>query len=275
MLHHIARVYVFKFPIDFPNLQVRLEDVTVPEIRAGVRAAARGDFDTAEEYFKALTRNMPDSASAWSNLANAELSQGKLEDALEHLTTAVRLAPDAPVPYLNRAIVKEALGSRSQMQGDLKEAQGFFMSAIDDCNRSIQLDPNEFAAYYNKANVLARLEDYYGALREYTAAADLAPGIAGYRFKQAIMAYQVGDDLTAKALLRGLGRKYPVYSEAKAALSAILWAEGEAASAENQYIDAFSRDPLVGDMEYIRNLFWTPRLLDAMEDFLHIEFRKP
>lgn len=54
-------------------------------------------------------------------------------------------------------------------------------SWLQDCNEAIERDPKEFAAWFNKGNALARLQDYAGALESYRTAADLAPGIAGYR----------------------------------------------------------------------------------------------
>ena len=52
---------------------------------------------------------------------------------------------------------------------------------LQDCDKAIERDGKEFAAWFNKGNAQARLEDYAGALGSYRKAADLAPGIAGYR----------------------------------------------------------------------------------------------
>ena len=56
-----------------------------------------------------------------------------------------------------------------------------FSLLLQDCNLAIERDPKEFAAWFNRGNALARLQDYGGALDSYRKAADLAPGIAGYR----------------------------------------------------------------------------------------------
>lgn len=53
--------------------------------------------------------------------------------------------------------------------------------AAQDCDKAIERDAKEFAAWFNKGNAQARLEDFAGALQSYRKAADLAPGIAGYR----------------------------------------------------------------------------------------------
>lgn len=52
---------------------------------------------------------------------------------------------------------------------------------MQDCDEAIAHDAKEFAAWFNKGNAQARLEDYAEALESYRQAADLAPGIAGYR----------------------------------------------------------------------------------------------
>ncbi len=57
----------------------------------------------------------------------------------------------------------------------------FFSFLLQDCDLAIERDPKEFAAWFNRGNALARLQDYGGALDSYRTAADLAPGIAGYR----------------------------------------------------------------------------------------------
>ena len=58
---------------------------------------------------------------------------------------------------------------------------------MQDCDQAIERDPKEFAAWFNRGNALARLHDYRGALESYRTAADLAPGIAGYRLASAIL----------------------------------------------------------------------------------------
>lgn len=50
---------------------------------------------------------------------------------------------------------------------------------MQDCNGATARDPKEFAAWFNKGNILVRLGDYKEALISYSKAADLAPGISG------------------------------------------------------------------------------------------------
>lgn len=48
--------------------------------------------------------------------------QGRAQQALDDYTRAVQLAPEAPVPYLNRAIALEELGLQLVREGRPEEA---------------------------------------------------------------------------------------------------------------------------------------------------------
>jgi tetratricopeptide (TPR) repeat protein len=71
------------------------------------------------------------------------------------------------------------------------QALGRYPEAIHDCNSAIDNDPNEYAAWFNKGNVEMRTANYSVALSDYQRAADLAPGIAGYRLRAATVLFQV------------------------------------------------------------------------------------
>ena len=50
-----------------------------------------------------------------------------------------------------------------------------------DCDRAVERDDHEFAAFFNRGNVEMRLREYGQALEDFRMAADLAPGISGAR----------------------------------------------------------------------------------------------
>lgn len=114
-----------------------------------------------------------------SNLGNVHQQQGDAAQAVRDYDRATQLAPDAPVPYLNRAIAKETLGVAAADGGDTDGALALWRSAAADCDRAIELDPAEFAAWFDRGNIRMRLGDYAAALTDFTTAADLAPGLAG------------------------------------------------------------------------------------------------
>ncbi|XP_024534367.1 small glutamine-rich tetratricopeptide repeat-containing protein alpha-like isoform X1 [Selaginella moellendorffii] len=240
--------------------QVRLEDVDNPKLREAIRAAVSGDFDYAEALFSELLSEDDTNASVWSNRGNVRVSLKKYQQALEDYTKAVILAPGAPVPLLNRAIANEALGN----YGD----------AIADCEAAIKIDPREYAAWYNLGNVDVRVKNYAAAASAYERAATLAPGIAGYRFKQALVLFQLDQVQAAKKLLQGLVRKYPNYAEAHAALAALLWKEGNRSQAEDQFNQAGVQNPNFSDARWIgSSLEWPPAVVDAMDKFLEINIK--
>ncbi|MCO5553662.1 hypothetical protein L7F22_032269 [Adiantum nelumboides] len=239
-VHHAATAAVSK--------RVKLKDVENPKMQEALRAAVSGDLETAEKLFSELIKEEPQSASAWSNRGSVRISLRLFEDARSDLTQAIDLAPDAPVPLLNRAIALEALGR--------------YEEAINDCKSAIERDPEEYAAWFNLGNVDARVKNYEEALTAYERASLLAPGIAGYRLKEALILFQLQRSQEAKKLLQGLVRKYPNYTEAHAALAAVLWSEGDRSRAEEQFSEATKREPLYGDLRWVSTeLLWPPNVV--------------
>ncbi|XP_057845612.2 uncharacterized protein LOC131055019 [Cryptomeria japonica] len=238
--------------------RVRLKDVQNPMLQDALRAAVSGSLEDSERIFSDLIAQEPENASVWSNRGSVRVSLNKFEAAVEDLSEAIKLAPQAPVPFLNRAIAYEALGR--------------YQDAIEDCKSAIVNDPEEFAAWYNLGNVDVKVQDYDGALVAYERASTLAPGIAGYRLKQALILFQLNRPEEARKLVEGLVRKYPNYSEARAALAAILWSENRRSGAEEQFTQATIQEPLYRNIGWLNaELQWPPNIVHAMENFLSIE----
>ena len=300
---------------------VRVEDVESPALRAGLEAANERRWADAERLFRAFLVEEPDSASALSNLSQVELSTGRPQKALEHLDRAVALAPRAAVPRLNRALAKEALAvaaaaaaspspspssssspSPSSSSSSSSSYELLLASAAEDARQASLLDPREFAAFFDLGNILERQGDFAGGLEAFARAADLAPGLPGYRLREAASMFQVAVDseaagtrggggatatakpaaaaaaapsasvAKARKLVAGVVRKNPTYAEAKAALAAMAWQAGDAAAAEDA-LDAAVR--LEGDWRKPGHAGgatrWPPRLVEAYERLLAIE----
>lgn len=322
----LSASFLFSSSYPPPSLaeNVRVEDVKSPALRAGLEAANERRWADAERLFKAFLVEEPDSASGLSNLANVELSTGRPQRALEHLDRAVELAPRAAVPRMNRALAKEALAvataavkskGRSEGGGDRDAAaassssssnddnsesaseQQLLASAAEDARAASLLDPKEFAAFYDLGNILERQRDFEGALAAFTEAADLAPGLPGYRLREAASMFQVAVDneekgggggprptaaaaaaaatasvAKARKLVAGVTRKNPRYAEAKAVLAAMSWEVGDVSAAEDALNSAVGlegewRKPGFAE----RSTRWPPRLVEAYERLLAIE----
>ncbi|DBA96166.1 hypothetical protein WJX77_001862 [Trebouxia sp. C0004] len=258
-------------PASVSAYNVRLEDVENPALQSGVLAATQHRWDDAEKQFRIVLDEEPDSASAWSNLGNVHLSKGRPNEAFRDFSEAVRLAPTAPVPYLNRALAEEQLGVDADEHNQHQEAQVQYSGAVKDCDLAIERDPKEFAAWFNRGNALARLQDYNGALDSYRTAADLAPGIAGYRLREAELLFQADRVADSDRLLRTVLRKNPTYAEAHAALTAVQWQLGQASKAEEHFAIATAIDSRWKRVSYIQTqMRWPPKLYAAMEKFLSI-----
>ncbi|EFJ52362.1 hypothetical protein VOLCADRAFT_86720 [Volvox carteri f. nagariensis] len=239
---------------------------------AGIQAATRGEYAKAEVIFARMLSEDPSLASVWSNLGNVHMSQGRAKQAFDDYTRAVQLAPDAPVPYLNRAIALEELGLQLAREGHVEEAGARWREALADCDSAISRDVREFAAWFNKGNVELRLEDYEAALGCFSTAADLAPGIAGYRLRAAQLMYQVGNSEGAVRAVKGVIRKNPNYAEAHTTLAAMLWSQGQLAAAEGQLEAALELGGRWRDEGWLAaNTRWPPKLEAAMKRLLDIE----
>ncbi len=77
-----------------------------------------------------------------------------------------------------------------------------------------QRAPLAAAAWFDRGDIAMRLERYDQALTDFRTAANLAPGLAGYRLREATLLYQQGEPEEAKTMMRGIARKYPGYAGA-------------------------------------------------------------
>lgn len=98
---------------------VRVEDVDSDLLQSGLQAANSRRWEAAERFFKAyLNQEDPTSASGYSNLGNVHLQMGKTLLAVEDYDKAVKYAPGAAVPIMNRGLAYEQLGVQKEVSGD-------------------------------------------------------------------------------------------------------------------------------------------------------------
>jgi tetratricopeptide (TPR) repeat protein len=113
----------------------------------------QGEPYLARFYLEKAVAAQPDLADAHSYLALALLGTGDIAGALEHLRTAVRLAPDRPLPHYALASVYMAGKQWDQARGEL--------SAIR------QLEPDsvqlhiQLGEYYTRRGAYDNAEDEY------------------------------------------------------------------------------------------------------------------
>ena len=141
--------------------------------------------------------------------------------------------------------------------------------ALADYNRVLEIDPQDAMAYNNRGNAKAGEKSWQDALKDYLKAAELEPEFALARANAALMTYQVGEHQSALQQMRNLVRKYPMFPDMRAALTAVLWVEGKQGDAESNWVAAVGIDNRYQDLDWVaNNRRWPPAMVDALEKFL-------
>ncbi len=220
-------------------------------------AAQRGDFARAETYWTELVDKFPENPAAWSNRGSVRIGQYKLTEAIADFDRSIEIAPEYPDAYLNRGIAYE--GKRLWSQ------------AISDYNQVLAISPQDPVALNNRGNAKAGQLKWQEALDDYQQAADLAPTFPMARGNASLIQYQIGDRAEAIRNMRNLVRKYPMYSDMRAALAAALWVEGKQGEAESNWVAAVGLDNRYQDLDWIENIRrWPPLMVQALSRFLNL-----
>jgi len=220
--------------------------------------SGEGDYEAAETYWTQLLDYLPDEAAIWSNRGMVRASQYHLDDAIADYTQAIALAPQEVEPYLNRRAAYEM-----QQQWD---------AAIADYNQVLAIAPDEAGALNNRGNAEAGQGEWAAAIADYKQAADVDPNFALARVNYGMALYQVDRPDEALQVLRSVVRKYPNFPDARAALTAGLWAENQRGEAESQWVAVTGLDSRYKDIDWVRTVRrWPPKVVDALEQFLTLE----
>lgn len=219
-----------------------------------------GDFEQALPLWDQVLELEPRNAAAYSNRGNVRLALGDPDAAIADQTRAMQLAPAESDPHLNRGTAEEALQDWS--------------AAASDYLWILERDPQDASALYNLGNVRGSEQDWSLA-RELFGEAFLArPGFAMARSSEALAAWQVGDLDWAEAELRKLIRRYPLFADARAALSGLLWRRGSFGEAESNWAAASGLDNRYNQRDWLLEIRrWPPQPTDDLMAFLALEQR--
>ena len=219
------------------------------------KATKEGDFAQAELYWTELIADFPDNPAVWSNRGNVRVIQNKLDAAIADFDRAIDLTDQFPDPFLNRGIAYE-----------LKQN---WQKAIADYNQVLALDPQDPVAYNNRGNAEAGQQKWRAALKDYQKASDLARDFAVARANLALVTYQIGEHQEALRQIKNLVRKYPTFADVRAAITAILWVDGEQGEAESNWVAAVGLDPRYQNLDWVAQIRrWPPAMVTALEKFL-------
>jgi tetratricopeptide (TPR) repeat protein len=223
-----------------------------------LQASKEGRFDQALELWDGVIKNSPNDGAAWSNRGNVRLALGDPEGAIADQTESLKLAPDIGDAHLNRGTAEEFLGR--------------WQAASSDYEWILERDPANAAANYNLGNVEGSLDDWISARQSFLLAAEVKPGMAMARSSAALAAFQLGNLSQAELELRNLIRRYPLFADARAALTALLWEEGKAGEAESNWAAASGLDSRYRDRSWLLQVRrWPPQPVAALERFLQLD----
>ena len=219
-----------------------------------------GNFIEAEKAWSFYLKEIPDDAAALSNRGNVRLALGDPKGAIRDQNQAIEMSPENTDPYLNRGIAEEALG--------------LWEDARDDYNYVLKRDPKDVSALYNLGNVMGSMENWIEAKKLFSQAALSNNAIAMARSSEALAIYQLGDLELAEKKIRVLIGKYPLFADARAALSAILWQKGFTGEAESNWAAAAGLDIRYRDENWLLNIRrWPPKPTNDLMAFLALEDR--
>ena len=133
-------------------------------------------------------------------------------------------------------------------------------AALTLSDQLLELDPEDAAALYNLGNLRASQGDWNAAEALYGRAVKARPDFAMARSRQALAAYQLGDLKTAEVELRQLIRQYPMFADARAALSGLLWQQGSHGEAQSHWAAAAGLDNRYRQLDWLRQIRrWPPK----------------
>ena len=228
------------------------------QFHQALEASQQGRFAEALGLWDGVIELAPADSAAWSNRGNVRLALGDPQGAIADQTEAIRLEPEAIDPHLNRGTAEEALQD--------------WQAAAQDYLWILEHDPEDASALYNLGNVAGSLGDWPTARARFEAASLAQPGMAMARSSAALAAFQLDELDASEQELRRLIRRYPLFADARAALTALLWQQGQAGEAESHWAAAYGLDERYRDPEWLLQVRrWPPQPVTALQRFLALE----
>jgi len=220
-----------------------------------LEASRAGRMAEALPLWNAVIAEAPREAAAWSNRGNVRLALGDPLGAIADQTRALELDPQAGDAHLNRGTAEEALGRWDEASADYEAV--------------LRQQPDDASALYNLGNVAGSRGDWTLAREQFLAAAEARPGFAMARSSAALAALQLQQRDQAEVELRRLIRRHPLFADARAGLTALLWHKGASGEAESHWAAASGLDSRYRDLTWLRDVRrWPPRAVEALGQFL-------
>lgn len=218
-----------------------------------------GDFGSAEKYWNKLIAMNDSNAAAYSNRGNCRTSQGKFREAVEDFDRAIALAPAEPDCHLGKGVALEGLRD--------------FRSALAEYAAANELSISRYGApdavaVNNRGNALGALGEWAQAAESFHLAASMSRENVFARANEAYALYELGRRDESVRIMESLLRRYPTFSDVRAALVAVYWTDDRRGEAENFWLTVLSEDVRYKAPDWVRDIRrWPPSLQRELDNF--------
>jgi Tfp pilus assembly protein PilF len=188
-----------------------------------------GRLDEAGEAFSNALRLNPDSAKAHVGVATILVGKGKLDEAHSHYEQALRMDPDNAEYHSGYAYLLEQLGQDDQ--------------AAAECEAAIRLAPKSAQAHYSYGAFLEKHGKSDEAIVQYREAVRADPRFVDAQIDLGTALLEKGDLSEAKAHLREASKFDPKLAQPHNYLGKVFMREGNVSSAIAQFEEALRLHP--------------------------------
>ena len=220
-----------------------------------------GFFEEALEGWNHFLESAPEDPLGWSNRGNVRFALGDFEGAIADQTKSIEILSSELIeldPYLNRGMAEEALSQWTE--------------AKKDYDLILQRDPENSSALFNLGNLNVVQGNWLEAEALFTKASLDRKGFPMARSSKALMAYQLGNLESAESELRQIILRYPMFADARAALTALLWQKGLFGEAESHWAAVIGLDNRYKDGNWLLSeRHWPPTPINDLVAFLALE----
>ena len=244
-LHGAKWVAIFVIPVGAlwfsevraPRSQLERLASIVADIPVGARAhfnyatalQEAGRVDEAAEEFSTALRYNPASARAHINLAAVLIGKGNLEEARTHFEAGLRIDPNNAEYHSGYALLLERLGRHEQ--------------AAAECEAAVRVEPKSAPAWYSYGAFLEKHGKLEEAIEQYRQAVQVDPRFVDAHIDLASALFVKGDLPEAKAHYLEASRLEPKLAQPHNYLGKVFMREGNASQAIMQFEEALRLHP--------------------------------
>ena len=155
-----------------------------------------------------------------------------------------------------------------------EETLGNWDAAKFDYQWVLKRDPQNASALYNLGNVMAAQNNWMQSKVLFDKAFLAKPDFVMARSSKALACYQLNQFDEAEKELRAVIRKYPLFADSRAALSALLWRQGFTGEAESHWAAVAGLDNRYRQKDWLMMIRrWPPLATNDLMAFLKLEAR--